>query len=875
MNIPTANIVVAFDKKVMERLFSAGATYTSLVSKLSEGIDDALLFNNSGNSNFISLEHTQNLGSGFKIKLSFIDPKNEFERRFFTDNAAEIIERYSSPTSEKTKGFVTDNKNDMKQSQRAYENKFISQFKQELQLAVGDREIYVAYGTGNNLDLWSGPHRTVLTAADISVDGSRKITLTLTPTPNALKMNQRRGAYNERVNLNLVGLQMRYAGGSQEIDFLSDKAYDPVKYLIDAGVSPQSGALSDGKGLASEDRGVLAEIGLEQAADKIEKFDFHCIVVDAIRSYVQKATSNKNVIVLLPNLNVTCAKAINETAKTYKVVKPASQALGNIPVATGVSKGYKLSVVTDLFDKTGTDRGNEEMFVRSTLQSFGLRLHSGNKEDAQKSDKDALTAGLIPHAASERFPTAKDAIDDYYEKRFFTAVIDKSDREIPDHMRVLEVIFDRIKERSHEAYKMSSLAVIEETDIKVLEEWGVTSFILDSYTFGGYDKFEGDSAIIVGDLALIQDYLYAGIDLEKKEKDIASLKRSANYASIRSKVADIAEEVLKPSIVESIEKGYEEQGKEFVSSEAYTAAAAVQIPLHPLDKVTLTNKTYNKRMKKLLNPVLKGSGSFGDISYFPDDFAYKDSEFSDVEKKYIEENGIPIFRYNTQNPNTLSLNFKFAPIYFAQLKAGFQKEIQRLASAVGEGILPTGIGSFPIRDRGAAIAYARMKDRSQGIGDKDKQKIIDELALSISPELAASLKLNSSEAAADFVASYVEKLTEDDLHGIVKIDQELPGSPQTILADFAEDMYRKAFQMNITTLPTFHISKSASLGSPCMFFGQDQPITQSVRPNSQALNKFFSGLYKILGYRHTITTGEALSEFKLVKNSPKFEVEKK
>ena len=84
MKIPTANIVVAFNKETMERLFSSGATYKSLVAELSDGNEDALLFNNVANPNFISFEHSLGLGGGMKMVLTFIDPKGEFESRFVT-----------------------------------------------------------------------------------------------------------------------------------------------------------------------------------------------------------------------------------------------------------------------------------------------------------------------------------------------------------------------------------------------------------------------------------------------------------------------------------------------------------------------------------------------------------------------------------------------------------------------------------------------------------------------------------------------------------------------------------------------------------------------------------------------------------------------
>jgi len=238
MNIPTANIVVAFNKETMDRLFSSGATYTSLVAQLTEGTENALLFDNVANPNFISFEHSLGLGGGMKMSLSFIDPKDEFESRFFKTNPAELIQGFSDPASEKTTSFITDKPDDVRQSQEKYSKEYVAQYKQELAKSIGEREIYVAYGTGKNLDLWSGPHRTILTNADITVKGAKKVTLTMTPTTNALDIGQRRGAYNEQANLNLQGLKMRYAGQSQEIKFNEDKAYDPTRYL---GIGEYSG----------------------------------------------------------------------------------------------------------------------------------------------------------------------------------------------------------------------------------------------------------------------------------------------------------------------------------------------------------------------------------------------------------------------------------------------------------------------------------------------------------------------------------------------------------------------------------------------------------------------------------------------------------
>ena len=51
------------------------------------------------------------------------------------------------------------------------------------------------------------------------------------------------------------------------------------------------------------------------------------------------------------------------------------------------------------------------------------------------------------------------------------------------------------------------------------------------------------------------------------------------------------------------------------------------------------------------------------------------------------------------------------------------------------------------------------------------------------------------------------------------------------------------------------------------------PFPSHDRRERSLINKFFSGLYKIMGFKHTITTSTATSEFKLVKNAPSFKKE--
>jgi len=831
MKIPTANVLVAFDKAVMERLFSAGATYKSLVASLADGEENALLFDNVANPNFISFEHTLGAGSSMKMKLSFIDPKKEFERRFFTANPSRLIEGFSYTPTGESKGFTTTKPDDVKQSQSEYEKEYISEFTEQLSKNIGERVIYVAYGLGNNLDLWSGPHRTILTNANVDVKGSRKISLDLVPTAQDIDMTQRKGAYNESANINLMGLTMRFAGESQEIKYKEVPGYDPTEYL-------QLGdGASDVRYERKKQSRALSQIGYEDLSKKIEKYDFHCIVVDALRSYIQKATNNPNVIVLLPNLNIVCRQAINDEARKYKI-------LTGQEIVTFAPPGGRLSRIKDLFNATQTNLGREKNFVDSTLKAFGIRVHT-EKKDIPLNREVIPSSEISKFSENERANDPEQAVDKFIDSRVFTGVIDKTDKKIPDHMKVINSVLDRIKKMCKGSYVFSRVSAFTETDINILKIWKEYSDKEFSYTFAGYDTFHPDrEAIIVGDSAMIKDYLYANIDVKAVDRNAKSLRTKSKQ----------------------FEKGSDEYNN-------LRFSADMQHPLHPLDLPILTAINYSKRVKEITQPNIDADAGFGDISYIPDEFSYRDSELSPDAANLVKEKNIPVFRYNTQNPNVLDMKFKFGAVYFAALKTGYQKEISKLASAVANGSLPTGIGTFPITTRERAIEYLRMKQYSSGMGDDEQKEILKDLAAKLSPTLVEDLKESSPDRAADALAAVIKTAELDNKKGLILFDQHLPGNPNDIIADLSERMFRDGLQMSITTLPTFHLSKIASINTACIVFAQDQPITQTQIPRTDLLNKFFSGLYKIIGFKHVIDSKSATSEFRLVKNAPKYKEE--
>ena len=940
MRVPTANVIVGFDREVMDRLFTDGATYKSLIQGLTkEGeLDNVLLFDNESNPNFISFEHTLGFGPGMQMTLTFIDPKGEFERRFMSDSITRNIAGFSS--NKKTynkinKAHLVDPAEakasaDVKKTLALYDKKTFSIVKKGMEQHYGEKEFFVAYGSGNNLDLWSGPHRTILTGADISVKGARKITLKLTPTAQAIQLSHRRGAYNEKVDLDLIGLTMRYSGISKPIEFTKIKenksAYDPLKYLGLKGVTLDGTESIENAGAKTDDiRKALEKLGLNEAASELGQFDFHSIVVDALRSYVQKATGNPNVIVLLPNINVTCRQWINDSLKNSRGVSEKIQALEDAYGASaGASAGAAIGasvagstatplklngvLLADLvkyrYDKELGDLGYKENFMSNFLSSFGLELHQVYKDGIAKSlDKKSIPShNIAKWIAYETGTDANDRFKKYFKAFDFYAIAQKSsDKGIPNHFETIKNIINKINENAKEEYQII-LGIFNETDIKLLDFWGGSIKTLPTHmfpTFGGYRDFNTQKeAVIVGDQALIQKYLYGKINLEAKFKNIEEYQEAAVLAKENQNKFEQAAMAYswEDDTVYTDNPNFNEEDAQ--TSGAYVDASSLDlkaleqgeiykagilgsikaIPLHPLDSVILTNKGYNKAVREIAFPAITGVGSFGDISDIPDTFGYSDKEFTDTEKDYIKKQGIPIFRYNTTNPNILDMNFKFGGVYFAQLKMGFNKMITRKASAVAEGLLPIGTGSLPIRTVGAAAAYLIQKNFSMGSSAEDRELILESLGGKVSIELMEELEVENPVDAANAVAALLDKAEQGDdeeLKGYIEINQLLPGNPQSVMVDMMENIYRQALQMNIKTLPLFHVSNIHHISSPCVVFAQDAPIKQSVDAERTLLNSFFSGLYKVMGFKHTINTSTATSEFNLVKNQAKISPEPK
>jgi hypothetical protein len=386
--------------------------------------------------------------------------------------------------------------------------------------------------------------------------------------------------------------------------------------------------------------------------------------------------------------------------------------------------------------------------------------------------------------------------------------------------------------------------------------------------FGGYESLNPtQEVIIVGDNALVKQYLYGTVDIEKKDQQISKIV-----------TAQAAAQQVIPQSAAGAPSMVPLDGGSVDTEESIQLGLLAEkvIPLHPLDKEILTNTNYNTVIYNTAYPpvvqqLTNLEGAFGGLTNLPDEFGFSEdftmSNFVKNNQEGLEKLPFTVFKYNTSNPNVLDMTFNFGGTYLAALKTlGFKKVVNDIAAGVVAGVLPIGVGSFPLRTEEDCVAFMKMQNYSKNLGTTEKQILIQKLASKISPELSKDINLDPLEHA-NLVAALLDELTGADgsLKLNVEIDQLLPGDPFTAMGELVDKLYKQSLEVSIKSLPAFHLSKTHSLSDYCVLFAQDASILQGQAPKRGPINAFFSGLYQIVGFKHRINSRGAQSEFKLIK----------
>jgi hypothetical protein len=916
MNLPIPQVIIGFDKMVMKTLFQKGTRYEDLIENITTS--GALMFDSRSNPNFIDFEHSfGGEEKGNIMKITLIDPKNEFEKIFMLGTSTDTVENYLAHKAQKgdlrtaSRGgdHIGTSHTPTAQSARADKvaeqerdiSDFELRFAKKLADSIGSNQtVYISYGVGPNLDSWAGPHTMKLYGAELAVDGFRQITLLFQATDLSFSTEGRRDIYQQSVNLDLEGLGIEIDAESRNFNFSmrtgsEDRIYPPWKddFRTAPGKNNTYQNLFTADTIMHDESSYqqyFRDVGLPMVGVITQRIDLHVLITDVIRDLIRKATGNQNVIVLLANLNYTQGYAIQQflieqgiTSFEYK-----GKSVGGDPPT---ADSQLLSLDRTFYGRNSL-LGKLFYFLQDILSGYGINLRiskgDGSVVEATFKSLEALQYGkkvVAPpgmtlkqiEALRRVYPITppkltkfQDTLDNFIKDNSFTAgLVRRSNKGLPDYWDILKKITNRLKKGSEGLYG-PVLDLFYESDLNLLELWSSDKY-KDYPLFGGFDRtFNSDEgAIIFGDSYLIRDYLYGAMSLKKLEYTKKSTIQT--YQNEINAIKGLGEEMYLghgPRDYAPLEKFKQLSFKQKV-------VGLDLVPLHPVDRAFLLNKKYNEEVRVITYPPHSITGPYGNISYIPsDDFEHVEN-FNEEDRQEIENLGIPIFRYNTQNPNVTELKLAKSDIYFKNLNMGFQRDVARRASSTVRGILKNEYVSFNFLEWGDVIGFIAHHERALGNDPKKQEKILKQMENKFKAfDLGLFEGTTPREQAESAWEAYKATLKKQD-HPMIIIDQLLPGDPITAMAEFTEAMYRNQFQVSISTLPSFHFGTGQMLLSPCMLLAQDAPIIQSDKPPSTLLNSFMSGWYTIVDFKHIINSRGASSEFTLIKiptslESPKF-----
>ena len=398
----------------------------------------------------------------------------------------------------------------------------------------------------------------------------------------------------------------------------------------------------------------------------------------------------------------------------------------------------------------------------------------------------------------------------YYDSydMFVRLASDNSDDKVPDFLEPISKVFSAIKKFSVDGYTLDTVYFLE-TDLRLLNFWADKSN-RSKLTFNGRFIFEENNpTVIIGDPNLIHNFLAPRPEQDKVPLDI----------------------------------------------------------VHPINKDELSGKKYTEGIKKITQITQLENSAFGDKSQVPDVFQYKDDILSEESISLIDKNKIPVFRHNTSNPNVLKIKVADeANAYFANLSLGYTKQVNRVATQLVDGKAAVRIRDYKISDL-SSLTTAITRSRYSNYGPTmTKKEIIEDVVNRVDSSLEEKIvKGEKYKTVAAYVKAIIDSIDEEKSLQL-KISQEVNAEPAVMVDKIATQLAKQTTKISVTTLPLFSIStKTFYQYSPAVVFSQDIPMQGQVFPRRTRFNNYLTGVYQIVGWKHSLGPSKAESLFVLAK----------
>jgi hypothetical protein len=531
--------------------------------------------------------------------------------------------------------------------------------------------------------------------------------------------------------------------------------------------------------------------------ENLKNIDFHLILVDTLKDFCRKAAQTTNTLVLLPDINKVCKPLIDSIVDTISYeVKDR-----NIIRAAGIAGNQVYSDFTARLEVSNEDAAflKKIYIIRRVFAEFGLEVVTTPYTEVYRS----INTGAVSTEKDEKLTdSVQDSLKALREEYGFYVRASCNDEQYSNFKLYLDEIIQNINQKSGST-KPLILETKVEVNSRILKYWrtlGKYQTFTRALVAGNTD-FSDNEIHVVGDKHLISNYLYPR--------------------------------------------------EELISTEAS--------PLHPTDSIILKNPNYIDTMIKILKSYAKQKL---ERQYIPDEFVlkYGSQEALEKIKRGISDANLPTFRFNTTNPNILSLSIQNTQGYFTQLNTLSKVFITTKAR---KSILEQDLNAakiIKIKSDEQLLRYIKARLALSKNSNITAEDIIDE---AIEPNETQEKDIDNFKS---YIQNYIDLLKiHDNFVPEISLSEFDKSDENVIMNELLEYIQTYAFQIDITTLPTFSISNIADLGKSCFLFCGSGDIIQTKTPKISKLNAMVTGIYQILGITHSITFDDCKSSFRLAK----------
>jgi len=866
----------------------------SMQTPMSEGVnilEFTHIFNYAGGGKSASKDSgfkikTHEAGLGFLKKLFFMSTGESMsflkEKKAYIDSLNKKIDDYGIKATEYDRregqgAWVDDNPIDASRLNTAE-----AQLKDIIARNAHGQKVYIAYGIGDDMKYWAGPFQTLLGETQYSNDGAKE-TITY-----FFASDQVKHLYEGKTVLDFSTPVSKELGNRFKIPV---QAYD---------VLPQE-----------EELGIRRREGEDRFAEVIDWAGYtpsiHDCVVKLI-SYYLYSIGVKNHIIVLPNLDKILSPFIESVMKQEifdydpgedPIVANALFAgadIDNLPVDPRSSPLKRI-------------RQNKH-FVKALVKVFANMGFSADINSVPNTnDIDPRFVTFTKDALSLQAPGSPPPTTSFYTGDTGTGIFDYSlgvkiedpfsdPATTPNADSVLHLGLDLTQWEGKATYKdtdgnektvgdgiftidagsyaepikrfinsilstqsgeLFDIDYFFESNLKVCEKFKEK---FGSGTFAGYKHAKGtrqnyqtptpivsdDAYFIFGDRSLIDQYLYGHIhqvvDFNKKFRSVEYLQEKQLIGTIDDSIGDryfldpfwnkISEDVTQlepwasfstPDYLATIEDTYFAQIQQLIYKGDYT----------PLG---------------FFNDYAKKKGDFR--KNLPDEFGFLTAKPDDAPTTILDQVAslqIPFFIANEKNSNVISFNID-ADNFILQEFMGSIGEIYHEVALRYTKLSQT-VAGIPDSDAIDAKLYELIDNwRERGFYGKGFHSFFPSNSQMSLTQLSTDLKdimlLETEGRAKNLRANY--------------------SSPYVAMLALFSGLYKKRYKGVIKTLPMFNLSNLSYIQKPAIALLKSTPRLKTSSELNRSTADFFSGLYTILGWKHTITKSKAESEFVVVKD---------